>query len=357
MTTVAQETGAGASWSPAEILISADSHVMEPPDLWATRVPQALRSKAPQFPPHKVGAGLQAHAGGWDPNERLKEAAQDGVGAEVLYTTLGLKLFAIEDAALQEACFRVFNDWLIEYCQAATDRLVGVAMISVYNIDNAIAEMERCRKAGLGGALIWQAPHPDLPYHSDHYERFWAAAQDMETPLSIHILTGHDYSANIGEEPNSLEAHRGSVNLKLASILNSLFDIIYSGVLERFPRLKLVLVENEIGWIPWTLQQWDYYYNRFKKERPLPMTMLPSEYFARQCFATFFNDAVGGRLLSGWGADNMMWSNDYPHPNSTWPRSHQVVARDLSHLGEDVQQKLTRLNAARLYNLPLPQSV
>jgi predicted TIM-barrel fold metal-dependent hydrolase len=85
--------------------------------------------------------------------------------------------------------------------------------------------------------------------------------------------------------------------------------------------------------------------------------MLPSEYFARQCFATFFNDAVGGHLLSGWGADNMMWSNDFPHPNSTWPRSHEVVARDLGHLAEDIQQKLIRRNAARLYNLPLPQSV
>ena len=120
--------------------------------------------------------------------------AIDGVSAEVLYPTLGLSLFGIDDAALQEACFRVYNDWLIEYCQVDHDRLVGIPCISIYDVDHAVKELERCRKAGLNGALIWQAPHPDLPFHSDHYDRFWAASQDLDAPISLHILTGHNYS-------------------------------------------------------------------------------------------------------------------------------------------------------------------
>ena len=98
-----------------EVMISADSHVMEAPDLWAKRLPKVFREQAPQFPVHKVGQGFQAQPGGWDPKERLNEMAVDGVSGEILYPTLGLHLYHLEDAALQEACFRTFNDWLVEY--------------------------------------------------------------------------------------------------------------------------------------------------------------------------------------------------------------------------------------------------
>ena len=114
----------------------------------------------------------------------------DGLSAEVLYPTLGLELFGLDDAKLQEACFRVYNNWLIEYCRVAPQRLVGVAAISVYDIDHAIQELERCRKAGLKGAMIWQAPHKELPFRSVHYNRFWETAQELDVPISLHILTG-----------------------------------------------------------------------------------------------------------------------------------------------------------------------
>src|SRR5205085_7849265 len=175
----------------SEVLVSADSHVMEPVDLWKTRVPERYREAAPLFPPHKLGEGFQQRQGGHDPHARIKEMEVDGLSAEVLYPTLMLGLFGLHDAGLQEACFRAYNDWLLEYCTVDRDRLIGIAAISVYDIEHAIAELTRCRKAGLRGAIIWQAPHPDLPFHSSHYDRFWAAAQDLEAPVSMHILTGH----------------------------------------------------------------------------------------------------------------------------------------------------------------------
>jgi predicted TIM-barrel fold metal-dependent hydrolase len=345
-----------------EILISADSHVSEDGNLWVDRLPAKYKDAAPRFPVRDQGGTgrFEGKSGGWDPRERLKEMATDGVSAEVLYPTLGLRLFGMDDAELQEACFRVYNDWLLDYCSVALDRLLGVACISAYNIDNAVAEMERTRKAGMVSAMIWQAPHPDLPFKSEHYNKLWAASQDLDMPISLHILTGHNYSkdglGNTGQRAG-VEHYRGSVNLKTFDAINAFFDLIFYGVLERYPKLRLVNVENEVGWIPFFLQQWDYYYRRFGATNPPPITMKPSEYFFRQIYVTFFDDASGGHNFDWWGTDNCMWSNDYPHPNSTWPHSRDVIARDLGHLSADVRKKLVCDNVARLFDLKVPAGV
>jgi predicted TIM-barrel fold metal-dependent hydrolase len=372
-----------------EILISADSHVIELPDLWEKQLSGGFGDRAPKVyydekreswmfgspdvPTQAVGglfmaghkpedlekvrkAGFSAaRPGGWDPVQRVKDMEIDGVSAEVLYPSMGLGLFCIEDAALQEACFRVYNDWLIDYCKGAADRLVGAALISAYNIDHAVIELERCKERGLCGAMIWQVPHKKLPFGSDHYDRFWAAAQDLEMPVNLHILTG--FGGSIQRQTLAgLERYRRGVN-QSEEIANALFDIIFSGVLERYPRLKVVSVENEIGWIPFWISQCDKAFERHRSAVPLTIDKKPSEYFQRQVYATFFNDYVGGHLLSWWGIDNCMWSNDYPHQNSTWPHSRDVIARDLGHLQTAKREKLVRTNVARLYNLTLPSAL
>ena len=203
----------------SELLISADSHVIEDPDLWVNRVAPAFKDRAPKFPPRKVGndATFSAHEGGWDPKKRLTEMAVDGVRAEVLYPSLALTLFGMEDARLQEECFRVYNDWLMEYCQVAPHLLLGVACLSVYDIDQAVRELERCHKGGLRGALVWQVPHPDLPFTSKHYEKLWAAAERLQMPISLHILSGFGYAKNLFTLPMILEQNRplADVLLKL----------------------------------------------------------------------------------------------------------------------------------------------
>ncbi len=338
-----------------ELLISSDSHVSEPGDLWVERLPARFKDDAPTFGGGRNrGTGrFDGKPGGWDPNERLKEAAEDGVSAEVLYPTSGLRLFGLDDPELQEACFRVYNDWIIDYCSAAPDRLWGIGCISVYNIDHAIEELERCKRNGLRGSLVWQAPHPDLPFTSDHSERFWAASQELDMPVNFHILTGHNYSKN-GFGGGGIEHYRGSVNLKMFDAVNLFFDLIFYGVLERYPGLKVVNVENEIGWIPFVLQQWDYYYRRYYDTNRPPIEMAPSEYFRRQIYVTFFDDAVGGHNFAWWGEDNCMWSNDYPHPNSTWPRSREVIERDLGHLTPELRKKLVCDNVAQVFGLKVP---
>jgi predicted TIM-barrel fold metal-dependent hydrolase len=369
-----------------EILISADSHVLELPDLWEKPLAGTFGDRAPRvyFDEHRqnwmfgsraalpqaVGglfmAGRSAEElesvrkagyaaarqGGWDPVQRVKDMAIDGVSAEVLYPSLALGLFCVEDASLQEACFRVYNDWLIGYCKGAPERLVGIALISVYDIDHAVQEMERCKKSGLCGAMIWQVPHRSLPFTSNHYDRVWSAAQDLEMPVNLHILTGYGASMQRQTLPG-LERYRRGVN-QTEEITNALFEIIFSGVLERFPLLKVVSVENEIGWIPFWLGQCDKAFERHRSVVALPIKKRPSEYFQRQVYATFFNDHVGGHLFSWWGEDNCMWSNDYPHQNSTWPHSRDIIARDMGELPTEKREKLVRLNVIQLYKLKMP---
>ena len=180
-------------------------------------------------------------------------------------------------------------------------------------------------------------------------------------PISLHILSGHGYNLartlQLSEKPDfdkGIEQERTSVNRKLVQVIDALYDLIFSGVLERFPKLKIVLAENEIGWLPFVLEQWDYYFHRHGTERSnLQIAMPPSEYFHRQVYPTFFNDSVGGHMLSWWGEDNCMWSSDYPHGNTTWPCSSEVVSRDMGSLPSQVRAKLVRENAARLYSIHL----
>jgi predicted TIM-barrel fold metal-dependent hydrolase len=349
------------------VLYSADSHVIEPADLWAKELPTKLRK---EFEDVTTGLARRAdhrgdppifgggrpddvkHPGGTDKNERLRALDADGVSIEVLYGTWGLKLLAIDDPNLEAACVKIYNDWLIDFCQAAPDRLIGLAILSCYDIDGAIAEMARCRDAGMRGISVWQIPRDDLRFSTDHYDRLWAAAQEMGMPVSLHILSGHGYRKHPEMMPTSTDMTK-----KLAVCMDSIHDIIFSGVLERFPGLRVIMAENEIGWLPWVLEQWDFYVHKgrhhfdYKQEE---LKLLPSEYFQRQMYATFFNDAVGGRLLSWWGQDNCMWSNDFPHSNSTWPVSRDVIARDLGDLPQDVVAKIVHGTCANLYDLPLP---
>jgi predicted TIM-barrel fold metal-dependent hydrolase len=371
-----------------ELIISADSHVIEVPDLWEKGMPPSFRDRAPkayfdekrdawmfgspEVPVQAVGglfmagqrpdqiesfrrAGFSvARPGGWDPIVRIKDMEQDGVSAEVLYPSLGLGLYCIEDAEFQEALFRTYNDWLIDYCQKVPDRLYGIALISMYNTEHAITEMERCKKQGVVGTMIWQVPDPKLPFTSEHYERFWAASQDLELPIHLHILTGFGASMK-RQTSHGIDRYRIGVN-QTREIEDALFDVIYSGVLERYPKLKIVSVENEVGWMPFWLGQCDKGFRRHRHSEKLPIDKLPSEYFKRQVYATFFNDYVGGQLFSWWGADNCMWSNDYPHQNSTWPNSRDVIARDMGHLTAADRAKLLNTNVVKLYNLKVPAS-
>jgi len=358
-------------------LISADSHVNEPPDLWATRVDQQYRERAPQlvnppggkegaffhyegYAPHPIGIGFgagkspeelktfltqatyaDARPGGWDPAERKKDNAVDGVEADVLYTTLGFRIFWLKDAGLQADCFRVYNDWLAEFVSYDPSHMAGLAMISLYDPKAGARELERCAKMGLKGAMIWCSPPQEQPYSSDAYDPFWAAAQELKMPISLHAITG----MGVESQWNWGERYMRSTVLS-HEVEKSFSVIIFSGVLDRFPNLQIVSAENNVGWIPYFLQRMDRFAER---STSLGIKLKPSEYFARQMWATYIFDHVGVQSRQFIGVDRMMWSSDYPHQASSWPKSQEVVARDFKDASADDIFKITRGNVARLY--------
>lgn len=331
-----------------EKIISADSHIQEPEDLWVNNLTASLKDRYPKFPKRNSPG---EKPGGWDPKARIGEMETDGVSAEVLYPTLGLRLFAMEDAECQEACFQIANDWMIDYCKVTPGRLIGIPMISLYNLKNAVKELERCKKAGMVGCLIWQVPPEHLPFSSDYYDPFWQAAGELNMPVNLHILTGFNYSRF---ERKGLDTYKTAVNDKVNDAANTLFDLVFTGVLSRFPKLKLVYVENECAWLPFYTHEWDKYYLRFKTKVPLPfMKKLPGEYVNEQVYATFFSDPCGGQLMNRYGQDTFMWSNDYPHAASPWPHSRKVIAEELGHLPKDVLRKVVRENVIKLYDLKI----
>jgi predicted TIM-barrel fold metal-dependent hydrolase len=371
-------------------LISSDSHVSEPPDLWVERLDLKYRDRAPRlvlnpdgqegayfiyegYPPHNLAIGLgagrtpeelaaflktgtyaDARPGGWDPAQRLPDMELDGVEAEVLYTTLGFRLFWLKDAGLQRACFHVYNDWLAEYCSYAPRRLKGLALISLYDPKAGAQELERCAKLGLKGAMIWCSPPADQPYSSEIYDPFWAAAQDLDMPVSLHAITGMEripweYGAEKRAMRSTVTPHE---------IEKSFSILILSGVLERFPLLKIVSAENNCGWLPYYLQRMDRGFARFGPSGtvtpwPTKLTLKPSEYFRRQMYCTFIDDSFGVASRHWIGVDNIMWSSDYPHTASTWPHSRDIIARDFKDVSEVEKRKIVRENAAQLYGFDL----
>lgn len=333
-----------SSHTSDEIRISADSHMGEPPDLWEKNLPAKFRDRALTFPNVKLfEENHHLRAGGWDPHERLKDQVVDGISAEVLFPTMGAQVWQVGDRELEEAHIHVYNDWMIDFCSVAPDRFWGLAMLSLRDIDHAIAEMERCKGAGLRGVDIWLVPPEELPYSSEHYERFWGAAQAMDMPLAMHINGRSSRGPTFPADLRQLH----SVNGHKFDVMSALGHIIGSGVLERYPELKILVAETGVGWIPFWLQEFDYYTARGSRS-PLPRP--PSEYFHRQVYSTFISDEVGAYLLNDYGKDNFLWSNDYPHPACIWPDSIELIEEDLGHLTSEDRGKVTWGNVARIFN-------
>ena len=360
-------------------IISADSHVVEPADLWETRLDRKYRSQAPKivrndsgrwvisapgcmefpvaalFAAGKRGAELRefyekgyeaGRPGGWDPIERLKDQDVDGVLAEVLYTSNGMPLYGLQDAELQMACFRTFNDWLAEYCAANPKRLFGIALISLADVSLGVKELERCVKMGLRGAMI--SNDPAVTYDSPGYDPFWRAASELGVPVSLHIITTAKK-----QEPGQLD-RAGIITKRIDYVTETqrcLAIMLMGGVLEKYPKLRLVSTENDIGWLPYFLYRLDRNYDHgILPDQP---ARRPSEYARRQLWATFQDDPCGVALYNYFGEDNFMWASDYPHTDSTWPDSAKVIKQNFATIPESVTRKIVFTNASQLYGIEM----
>jgi len=366
------------------LVLSSDSHVFEPPNLWQTRIDRAFRDRAPRIERidggdyvvveadqilsgigliSNAGARFEApetispqgrfedvHSGGYDPEQHLKDMALDGVAGEVLYPSQGLFYFKVADPQLMSAIFRAYNDWLAEFCRTDPARLKGIAMINLDDVQDGIRELEHAAHLGLAGAMITEYPAEDRRYDQPEYEPFWAAAAALDMPLSLHTATRRQGKIR-GAGPGTLRDASSRATKAFYPAL-SMCDMMFSGVFERHPRLMLAIVEFELSWAPNVITSMDYTYRERHGEAIYRFKdgMAPSDFFHRNVVLSFQEDAVGIRLRDVIGVDNMMWGSDYPHSESTFPQSRKILAEILAGVPQGEQAKIAGGNTARVYN-------
>ena len=302
-------------------IISSDSHVVEPPDLWTARAKPEFRHRVPQLvrahggdwwycdgiqgSPAATGsmAGVRfdqpeklsmtdtfenVRPGAYIPEEHVKDMAIDGVDVGIIYPSAGLMLFSVPDTELVSAMFGTYNDWIAEFCGAFPDRLKGIGMVNVDDVGDSVKKLESCEKKGLAGAMITVYPPTEKSYDLPEYEPLWAAAEEMGMPLSLHSGTNRRRGAG--------EVFEGNDSVKPSWVCNldywvrmSLTNMIFSGVFERHPKLQVGSVEMELSWAPHFLDRMDTLYTqktsdfapyRFKEDM-LPQRLLSPQRVSR----------------------------------------------------------------------------
>ena len=362
-------------------IISSDSHITEPPGTYIDRIDKKYRDMAPRLVrdekkgdlfvidglKHPVPMGLVAaagkkaeeltafgvkfedlHRGGWDPDARLADQDRDGVAAEVIYPTVGMLLCNHRDYDYKKACFDAYNEWIAEYCAAHPDRLIGTGQTAMRSVDEGIEDVRKMKDLGLRGVMMPGNPQV-ADYDDPIYDPFWQATLDMQMPLSFHILTSR--SDVVGAAP------RGPKINGFLSIIRGNQDImgtfIFGGVFERNPALKIVCVEADAGWVPHYMYRMDHAYDRHRYWLKPGQTLSkkPSEYFSEHIYTTFQDDWVAFRMKDLCNPRRLMWANDFPHSDSTWPWSQELLAKHTAHLTQEEKDWILHDNVAELYGL------
>ncbi|NOT55104.1 MAG: amidohydrolase, partial [Deltaproteobacteria bacterium] len=300
-----------------------------------------------QLPEHNKKGMEGAPASVWDPAARVKDQDRDGVIAEVIYTSMGMPLYMLNDVELRAACFRAYNDWAVDYCSHNPKRLLPLGLLTLEDIPAAVAELTRIAKKGVRGAMIWAEAPDEKPYNHPDYNPFWAAAQDANFPLSLHVLTGRKgtgvdfFSGNLALQASTLHHE----------VERSLTVFVLGGVLERFPRLTIISAENDVAWMPYLMWRMDMVHSRLGALAGVKLAMKPSEYIKRQVYATFINEPIFIKTMDIYGPGNAMWSSDYPHTAATWPRSQDFINNTFNNLSDNDRRLIVHDTAAKVYRI------
>jgi len=365
-------------------IVSADDHIHEPPDLWTSRAPKALAGRVPHVVHEpdadwwlvdgkkfaSFGPGTQTgqrfkdasklkmegraedvRPGAYQARYRLEDMTSDGIQGAVFYPTVSLAVHAQAPDDLMGFICEAYNDWLGEFCASDPKRFFGMCILNTADIPAAVKELERCKKRGFVGAMIATYPGPERRYHRREYDALWEAAEALQMPIGLHL------GANRPGPGNEMVSGASSA-FRCAYdywVRMSLADTILSGVFDRFPKLYFGSVEHELGWLPYFIQQIDYMYTQRihgpEMVRYKDSSMVPSDFWHRNGFACFQQDATGIRMRDVIGVDNMLWGSDYPHIESTFPRSRELLETTLAECSAGEQAKIKRENAKRIFRL------
>ena len=361
--------------------ISADSHVLEPADLWTSRMDRRFRDRAPHLESrargdrwvadglHKMDIGFlgpmvndkqngaietgfqrrfeETRPGAYQPHARLLDQQLDHLEAEVIYPGFALALFGLPDADYQRECIRVYNDWLAEFCAEAKSRLLGVGLLPMRGpAEWAITEAQRCAKLGLRGLMI-PALKRNPSYNDASYDSMWSALQELNLPIGVH--SGAD-DQPLGFIPGLPLAAAVCEN-KLFMMQRSLALLISSAIPQNFPTLRFVIVEGGIGWIAAQLRFMDHWWEDHHRWMEPKLNEPPSYYFKRQFWATFEDDRAGILTRHLLGIDRLMWGSDYPHTEGTFPFSIERIRQDFADVPDHETLMMVHDNAAHLYGI------
>ena len=308
----------------------------------------------------KAGSGSSnvLLGGGSTVLQREIDQDMDGVDAELLFPNgPGLLMWSSKDAKFVQAQARVWNDWAWEVCEPHKARCNPAAAIATGDLDGAIAEVQRVAKMGyrvltLPCKPVWGSTDAsDANYNQAHFDPLWAAITDVDLAITFHVSTGSD--------PRVARGDGGAIinyTLTMPQSMEPVVTICASGVLERFPKLRLATIEANAGWLPWLLDSMD---ESFRKHHMWTFPKLkapPSDYYRQNWGASFCDDRAAMLLIEHYGLeDNLMFANDYPHHEGCWPHSQQAIERITGHLREDTRRKVLGLNAARFFGFEVPE--
>jgi predicted TIM-barrel fold metal-dependent hydrolase len=390
-------------------IVDLDAHVVEPPDLWTSRLPARYRDVGPRvvlapapdsieldgavykeapgtsgpdvawwfYEDHRASIKRPIAASGYPVEEvtmkgitfddmrpgcfkvadRLADMDLNGVEAQLCYPNyprFAGQIFSWgQDKELGRLCIEAYNDWQVEEWGAESGgRLIPLCLVPLWDVELAAAEVRRNAARGVRAVAFSEIPaYLGLPsIHSGYWDPFFRACDETSTVVCMHIGSGTKTPQTSPDAPEVVGA-----TIIFGNSAASLTDFLFSGVLQRFPNLKLMYAECQIGWIPYVVERCDDVWMTHQWARKeLKLDELPSFYYRRQVHSCFFKDPVGVELIERVGIDNVTFETDYPHQDSTWPHSREAAAMQFGHLEQPVIDKIARNNGIQLLGLDLP---
>lgn len=359
-------------------IVSTDTHINEPGDIYTRSLPEHLASHLSRIEVDENGQRweitpgvgkrkvfMHENEGDAEDKERAKTARtieqvvadmdRDGVDVQIVFPNRGLQIFGQRSHDLMYAMASVQNDWIEDMCKPAKDRCLPMALVPTADLDRTFAELDRIAKKGFFRGVTLPAKPIYGPgtagesnYNLPEYDALWARLQDLDLTATFHVATGQD--------PRIARYNGGAIiNYTIANTtaFNPVVTLCTSGALSRFPKLRFALIESGVGWVPWLLQTMDEGYRKHHIWVSPKLDRLPSEYFIENGFATFQEDKVGVDIVAQNSRFDhcFMWANDYPHHEGTWPHSSAAIEREMGRLTEMQRAAILGGNAVRCFKL------
>ena len=267
------------------------------------------------------------------------------MSCEVIYPSVGMVLCNHPDFEYKKAAMDAYNRWIAEYCSVDPQRLLALGQTPMRSPEEGIADLEKMKAMGMRGVMMSGNPQVE-DYDSPIYDEFWEACIDLELVPSFHILTS---------EGDALNRSRGPKMNNFLSIIRGNQDImgmfVLSGVFEKHPRLKIVCVEADAGWVPHFMYRMDHAWKRHRKWLTANIDKLPSEYFREHIYTTFQDDFVAFATADQMNWRRLCWANDFPHSDSTWPWSQEMLTEQTDQLTDEQRRAILCDNTAELYGI------